>query len=81
MYSILDTGNAALTCCFSNSFCHSRSNAWIKRCGNNVILGKLIADKTRQRFRRCNLHLLIDVTCAHIKRAAENAGKASTLLI
>ena len=60
---------------FGDRLRHCGADARIERRGDDIVLGEFIAHKSRQRFRRRDLHLLVDVARAHVERAAEDAGE------
>ena len=49
------------------------TDARVERRRDDIVLGEFIARKSRQRFRRRDLHLFVNVARAHVERAAENA--------
>lgn len=74
--SVLDARNAAPARSFRHSLRYGLAHARIKRRRQNVILIQFVlADQPRNGIGCRALHLIVDVACPHIKRAAEDAGE------
>ena len=77
----LDPGDAALLCGLSHRFGYSGSNPFVKRIRNDIIRGELgRIDEVRNRVSGRDLHLVVDVACAHIERPAEDARESENVV-
>ena len=69
----LDSGNSRLSCSFCNALGDCFFYAFVERIWNNVIRRQIfLIDQSCDCVSSGNLHLIVDILCANVKRTAEN---------